>query len=263
MVDFYLYFFAQMQRVKTLYAYRRGNWRNLPIKESGEKLVEIPAEMCHPFYCKDMRVWHDERMFVRENVFSQFLFARRKAYSYGFDLMAYDGWRSLELQENLFWHYLKEFTVKKFGMEKTFVDANSPTEIRDIFLSLSQTLQVSMKEANRTYVSWPSGDLLSPSPHATGGSIDVWPHCKGQPVNLGVPFDWMEQNAGSFYHLKIKRDSFAGNDRSICRNRNTLIYCMVSAGFSCYGPEIWHFNLGNQMDSLVSKKIAQYSYIEP
>jgi len=38
---------------------------------------------------------------------------------------------------------------------------------------------------------------------------------------------------------------------------------MTKAGFSCYGPEIWHFNHGNQMDSLVKGGMAAYSYIEP
>lgn len=73
----------------------------------------------------------------------------------------------------------------------------------------------------------------------------------------------MEKDAGAFYHLKIKREPFLVNDKNISRNRNILIYSIVKAGFSCYGPELWHFNFGNQMDTLVSGKIARYSYIEP
>lgn len=73
----------------------------------------------------------------------------------------------------------------------------------------------------------------------------------------------MKDDAGAFYHLKIRRKRFSGNDAKICRNRNILLMSMVKAGFTCYGPEIWHFNFGNQMDALVKGGIACYSYIEP
>jgi D-alanyl-D-alanine dipeptidase len=120
-----------------------------------------------------------------------------------------------------------------------------------------------MREANRTFVSWPSKDPTCPSPHATGGAVDVWLVEEGSTANLGVPFDWMEEDAGTFYHLKRRRSRFSGNDSKVCRNRSKLILAMANAGFSCYGPEIWHFNYGNQMDALVKGGAACYSYIEP
>ena len=112
-------------------------------------------------------------------------------------------------------------------------------------------------------MSWPLTDLCSPSPHATGGSIDVWLYKDGVPVNLGVPFDWMKDDAGAFYHLKYNRNKFTPNDKQISYHRNLMIYSMVTAGFTCYGPEIWHFNFGNQMDALVKGGNAHYSYVEP
>ncbi len=97
----------------------------------------------------------------------------------------------------------------------------------------------------------------------TGGAIDVWLYQDGVPVNMGVPFDWMEENAGAFYHFRMNRPRFKGNDGNICERREVLLVAMVEAGFSCYGPEIWHFNYGNQMDALVKGGSAIYSYIEP
>ena len=73
----------------------------------------------------------------------------------------------------------------------------------------------------------------------------------------------MEVDAGAFYHLKRKRKPFLGNDRAISARREVLLYAMIKAGFTCYGPEIWHFNYGNQMDALVRGGPARYSYIEP
>lgn len=249
---------------KTVRAYGRGkDWRVLPIRECGEPLVLVPREFNRPFYVHEAHLASDERVFLREKLFVMFLHARGILLQDGLELKIYDGWRSIELQENLFWFYLKQFTVKKFGLLDHFGKANTPEEIRDVFLQLPETTRITLKEANRRCVSWPSSDFSCPSPHATGGSVDVWLYENGQPVNLGVPFDWLEEDAGAFYHLKPIRNRFAGNDRLISKNRNLLLWAMSNAGFSCYGPEIWHFNFGNQMDSLVTGKTAIYSYVEP
>lgn len=255
--------YARKIQFQTLLSYKYRNWRNLPIEENGEPLILVPSEICYPFYAKSMKLVEDERLFLREKVLSMTLHARNVLLAEGFDLRVYDAWRSVQLQENLFWFYLKEFTVGKFNLSETFQHVSTPQEIKEVFLSLTPTLQATLKEANRVYVSWPSSDKRSPSPHATGGSVDVWLYENGHPTDLGVPFDWMDDNAGAFYHLKLFRNRYNGNERIILRNRNILIYAMTKAGFSCYGPEIWHYNYRNQMDSLVSGKIACYSYIEP
>lgn len=251
-------------RYMTLRAYRNGDWRKLPIHDSGEPLIRVPEEMCHPFYADATKLVSDRPLYVRQGVLDQLNRARTFLLERGFDLKLYDGWRSVTLQENLFWHYLKEFTVKRFDLEEHFKQAVTPEEIKAVFLGLEETTQETLKQANRTYVSWPSKDSHAPSPHAIGGSVDVWLYsADGLPVNLGVPFDWMEEDAGAFYHFHRKRKKFAGNDRSVCLHRELLLYAMVKAGFSCYGPEIWHFNSGNQMDALVRGGPAHYGYIEP
>jgi D-alanyl-D-alanine dipeptidase len=131
------------------------------------------------------------------------------------------------------------------------------------FENFPPELRATMIGSNRTYVSLPSKDVLCPSPHSTGCSVDVWLFKDGKAENLGVPFDWMEKNAGAFYHLKIRRNRFPGNDRLICQNRKLLLLAMIKASLTCYGPEIWHLNYGNQMDALVKGDHAIYSYIEP
>jgi D-alanyl-D-alanine dipeptidase len=209
-----------------------------------------------------MKLHGDHRVFLRVAVYQKYLKARKLVADAGYELVVYDGWRSVELQENLFWYYLREFTSDRYGLASEFAHCTSSSMIREVFLQLPATMQETLRAANRTYVSWPSKDIHSPSPHATGGAIDVWLHKDGKPVNLGVPFDWMEEDAGAFYHLKRKRRYFPG-DATICARRSLILLSMWNAGFSCYGPEIWHFNCGNQMDALVTGGDARYSYIEP
>ncbi len=159
---------------------------------------------------------------------------------------------------------MKLFTTKQFGRFEEFSTFESCHEIKRHFESLPPETQATMIGANKTYVSLPSEDPLRPSPHATGGAVDVWLYdLSGQAVNLGVPFDWMQDEAGAFYHLKLRRNRFCGNDMAISKFRTLLLLAMSKAGFTCYGPEIWHFNYGNQMDALVKGGVAQYSYIEP
>jgi D-alanyl-D-alanine dipeptidase len=250
-------------RLITLRAYRSGDWRKIPIEENRQPLIEVSSDMSFPYYAKEMHLVKDERVFLREEVLDRYLQARKILRAQGYDLLVYDGWRSVELQENLFWFYMKAFTAARFAQKDQFESLETFSEIRDYFNGLPETLRTTMRDANRTYVSWPSKDPIAPSPHATGGAIDVWLYRDGKPANIGIPFDWMEEDAGAFYHMKLRRKRFAGNDRQICKNRSLLLLAMIRAGFSCYGPEIWHFNFGNQMDALVKGGHAVYSYTEP
>jgi D-alanyl-D-alanine dipeptidase len=257
------YLKMQYLRYVTLSAYRSGDWRTIPIQDNGQKLVQIPEDMAFPFYARVMKLVTDERMFLREEVLEKVFSARERINKLGLDLMVYDGWRSVELQENLFWFYMRAFTAARFNKKEEFEKLKDFSEIKAHFESLSPETQSVLREANRTYVSWPSKDPKAPSPHATGGAVDVWLIQNGTEANLGVPFDWMEEEAGAFYHLKLRRKRLAGNDRKVCKNRTNMILAMAGAGFSCYGPEFWHFNYGNQMDALVKGGTAKYSYIEP
>jgi len=163
----------------------------------------------------------------------------------------------------LFWYYMRLFTAEAFDKKDLFQPCTDTYDIESRFYSLPDDVQKPMLEANRTYVGWPSSDPSAPSPHTTGGAVDIWLYEGDVPANLGVPFDWMKETAGAFYHLKWRRQRFAGNDRRISLNRSKLLLSMTKTGFTCYGPELWHFNYGNQMDALVKNTTAWYSYIEP
>lgn len=261
-------FWAYLQWVRfvTLSSYRNKDWRKKRIKECHEKLVEVPPNLAYPFYTNEMGLSSDPKIYLRQGLLDRFLIAKEYVSKYNpeYYLVVYDGWRSLEIQEKLFWIYLKLYTIPKFKLERKFELTKNIEEIRLIFSELSTETQITLREANRQYVSWPSDDPLMPSPHFTGGSVDVWLHSKGVPVNLGVPFDYMYKEAGCFYHLNFfNKRSEIKITKQIAYNRSLMIYSMHKAGFSCYGPEFWHFNYGNQMDALVKGGDAKYGIILP
>jgi len=216
-----LFEYLQIQKLRfdTLRAYRSGDWRKIPIKENGQSLVQVPEAMVFPYYARVMKLVPDERIYLREEAFEKVLRAQSWLQARGFDLMVYDGWRSVELQENLFWYYMRAFTANKFDQKEQFDQLDSFDSIRDYFKSLPPELQAVMHEANRTYVSWPSKDPTAPSPHTTGGAVDIWLFEEGKAANLGIPFDWMEEDAGAFYHLKLRRKKFPGGDRRVHKTR--------------------------------------------
>ncbi|OGY93730.1 MAG: hypothetical protein A2406_04155 [Candidatus Komeilibacteria bacterium RIFOXYC1_FULL_37_11] len=238
-------------------------WQAIPIIDNREKLLLIPENFCYPFYANTMNITEDKRIFLREVTFLMFVKAYEILGGLGLELRIYDGWRPVSLQEQLYWLYMKQFTVCKFSnIAPLFSQAILATEIKNVFSLLVKKTQEILHKLNRRYVSWPSNNRDFPSPHATGGAVDVWILQNGKSVDLGVNFDSMEESAGAFYHLRNDRIKFKNDDR-VCYYRNVLLYAMVNAGFSCYPPEIWHFNYGNQMHALVTKKVANYSYIEP
>lgn len=245
-------------QLQTLSAYK-GEWKALPVIETGEPLMEVPSEYCHPYYAREMKLISDERIHLRIGTLERFCQARHFLNARGYDLKVYDGWRSVQLQESLWWYYMREFPPT--GCDLFF--GKTLAQVREICEHLPDHIRERLYAENRKYVSLPSRNPDSPSPHATGGAIDVWLYQNDRPCDLGVPFDWMEDQAGAFYHFQQNRKKFNGNDGTVCQNREHLLMAMAHAGFSSYAHEIWHFNYGNQMDALVRGGTARYSYIEP
>lgn len=154
----------QYVRFKTLLAYKYGNWKKFPIKECNEPLVEISADITFPYYALEMTLTNDFRIFLRRTVFKKILVARQCLNQQGLDLRVYDGWRSVALQEKLFWYYMKAHTSKKFEMYEEFDKLDAFQDVRTFFESLPQSLKSQMDIANRVFVSWPSSDMLCPIP---------------------------------------------------------------------------------------------------
>lgn len=272
---FMLHEFAQAVRFATLRAYKNNDWRQIPIRDNGEPLVSVPEivirpnipeeiKCAFPYYHEYLGITEDRRLFARRTVVVEKLTkAQEIMRQFRCYLVVYAAWHSNFVQDKLFWIYMKQFTARKFNLEAEFEGAQETERIREVFLSLPETMRVTLMRENRTHTGPASDNLAIPSPHTTGGALNVWPYSGGEALDLGIPYNWMSEEAGAFYHLKRGRKKFVGNDGLLVYNRDMLIYAMVKAGFSCYGPQIWHFNYGNQMHALATKqKEAIYGHVE-
>ena len=141
----------QKIRIQTIIAYRRKDWRTVLISDNGEPLLEVPSEICYPYYTVEMHLVSDSRIFVREGVLLRLRRVRDLLIRRGYDLKIYDGWRSTELQKSLFWCYLKRFTAAKLRLGEYFLKAESPEEVHTCYLQLPRAVRESLFNANRTY----------------------------------------------------------------------------------------------------------------
>lgn len=258
-------FRIQIMRLLTLSAHKFNNWRNMPIIETSlDQLKIVPSEICYPFYYKKGIPGSLPLIYNRKTVVEKFLKAREQIMKKtNLCLIAYDGYRPLAVQEHLFYLYMKKFTVLKFKkIRKKFDLSCSLEDFIEAFSMLKNEERDLLIKANKQYVSFPSKGTC-PSPHATGGAIDVWLYDKsGEPVELGCKFDYMDSRAGAFYHKKLIRNRFI-NERRVIKHRELILGAMFNVGFAIYGPEFWHFSYGDQMWAIVyRKKFAKYGYVE-
>ena len=198
-----------------------GNPLFIPVKENGEPLVSIrnsvPEIISRPVY----QASQGEDQFVRHSVADMLA----KAQSFlpdGLQLVLFDGWRSIELQRQL---YEQEYAVQASRLYG-----------RD---------QASIVAETQRYVSVPSSSGEVPSPHNTGGAVDVAIMKDDELLDFGTRHDDMSERSALVYAEMNASLGVAARD-----NRRMLYYAMTKAGFEPYVDEWWHYNYGNQMAQL-------------
>ena len=141
----------------------------------------------------------------------------------GHQFIILDGWRPLPLQQALFDRYKEEL-----AREHPELDADRLTE---------QT---------RRFIAEPRSDPLFPSPHSTGGSVDLTiADASGRILPMGSEFDETSDRSETLY-LESRVDSDLSElELRALENRRLLYHSMVSAGFTNYPDEWWHYDYGN------------------
>ena len=216
-------------------------WNKIPIKDNGDKLIAIPSGLKfldpHPYshlgapYKDKTSIWK-----LREEVVNRLV----KVHDYlisksSFNLLIYDSWRPLEVQEFMFKRaFLLE--CEKSDIDISFENIKSYPSI--------------LKKVEKFWA-YPSYDTRCPPPHSTGGALDVCLSDKdGNLVEMGSMVDQMDETSNPYFYANIK------NEEAIIWNsrRNLLREIMTKFGFAQHPNEWWHFSYGDQLWAWKNKK---------
>lgn len=214
--------------------------RTIPVAECNAPLLPVSVSPClttYPAYYKMGVPNAVNECFVRREVFDRLLEASRLLPD-GIRLVILDGWRPFIVQQYLF----------------------------DTLLNLIEHARPELDDTERyafarTLVSPPSTDPQAPSPHLTGGSVDVTlSDSQGRLLDMGTAFD--EANPLSWTSAL---ESQPENRFSAARRNRRLLYnAMTAAGFTNLPSEWWHYDFGNQLWGWYSGELkARYSATRP
>ena len=216
-------------------------WNKIPIKDNGDKLIAIPSYLNfldpHPYshlgapYKDKTSIWK-----LREEVVNRLVKVNDYLISKSsFNLLIYDSWRPLEVQEFMFKRaFLLE--CEKSDIDISFENIKSYPSI--------------LKKVEKFWA-YPSYDTRCPPPHSTGGALDVCLSDKdGNLVEMGSMVDQMDETSNPYFYANIK------NEEAIIWNsrRNLLREIMTKFGFAQHPNEWWHFSYGDQLWAWKNKK---------
>jgi D-alanyl-D-alanine dipeptidase len=216
-----------------LHAGETDDWRNVPIEPCDEPLIAIgrgsvyddlvtsavyAGEHLHSPYRDDNVIDAAHPVvYVRESVAERLRYAQSLLLE-GLRLIVFDGYRSIAVQQALYDQFLSELRFLRPEWDET-----------------------QLREETERYVSLPSTESSRPSPHSTGGAVDVAIILDNCMIEFGTPFDHgSERSALSYFehdgHITSQADEHARD------NRRLLYNIMHEAGFEGFEHEWWHYN---------------------
>jgi zinc D-Ala-D-Ala dipeptidase len=217
---------------------RRGYYRDLPIDTDGaankEKLVLASAFSINgenyyasrrnpPYYHEIPGAILD--LVVREGVARRLQHVNVMLEGAELELHLFDAWRPQAVQSYFHDTWLPEAFKQ-----------------RDPSLSGEELLR-----KVRTYWAAPSMGANAPSPHSTGGAIDLTIRWRGgDPLWMGSLFDDASPIARTD-HFEGAAEPFSFTAEEARANRRMLYWLMTEAGFASNPSEWWHFSYGDQM----------------
>ncbi|MEH2245900.1 M15 family metallopeptidase [Nostoc sp.] len=210
-------------------------YRQIPIFECGEPLVEIPLELFavespHPYEKLGAPYGKHSPYYLRQSVIENLLQAQNYL-----DVL-HPNWRI-----QIFDAY-RPIAVQQFMVDYSFVQALQDRALTEVELSSNQRQEI----WEAVYEIWavPSLDEKTPPPHSTGAAVDVTLlDDAGQIVNMGSPIDEMSERSHPDYYA----NSDHPQAQKYHAHRQLLRDVMLKAGFQRNPREWWHFSVGDQM----------------
>ena len=188
-------------------------------------LVEVTDIEYVPYYYNLGLKYSTNKCYLRKEVLD-LLIKARTLLPEGYDFKILDGYRSIELQEELYYYYYNKI-IKEFNLESL-----SKKE-KELFVN--------------QYVALPKKDNLYAPAHTTGGAVDLLLTYRGKDLDFGVKFDEFTD--------KTKTNYYEENDISeeIKNNRRMLYNIMTQVGFTNLPSECWHYDYGNNNWAILKK----------
>lgn len=177
------------------------------------------------------------QIYVRKTV-AEMLLKAAQALPAGYKLKIFDAWRPVAVQKALFDEYY----------------ASLVREFKD-----SGKSEAELKEMALLFVSYPSEDPGCPFAHATGGAVDLTiVDAAGRELNMGTDFDDFSDAANTVYFENTSL-------HEIRDNRRLLYNAMLSAGFTNFPSEWWHYDFGDRFWAATTNRESVYTgiYTEP
>lgn len=197
----------------------------LTIAGSSERLVPMslapPPIRVFPAYARLGVPDAVSECFLREGVYRRLL-AVARSLPQGLTLLVLDGWRPWRVQQYLF-----------EKLSDTIRDASPGID------------EQALLERTREFVSLPSRSPDAPSPHLTGGAVDVT-LCDedGLPLDMGTLFD---EAVPASHAAALETREAAKRQTQPRDNRRLLYHAMQAQGFTNLPSEWWHFDYGDQL----------------
>lgn len=212
-------------------------WKQIEIQESNQPLVclndlerEYPIKTSPQYYLQGIPQAYD-KMFLRQEATERLKLASRLLPP-GYSLVVFDAHRPIEVQKALF-----DAFKNKLKQENPSFDEVSVTKLTEMYVSL------------------PSEDPVKPSPHSTGGAIDLSVcDSEGNLIKMGTDFD--------SFDTASRTDHFRDRDGIFHKNREVLYRAMRLAGFTNYSEEWWHYDFRNQFWGHSTGRSAIYGLIK-
>ncbi|RXT06532.1 M15 family metallopeptidase [Ammoniphilus sp. CFH 90114] len=216
----------------------KGGHRIISIQDCGEPLVTLegisPRIKTYPYYYLHQVPHALEQCFLREGAAKRLVEAANYLPE-GIDLLVLDAWRPFEVQ-----HALYEMIREELRQQEGMTEEKLVSELSK-------------------FVARPSEDVERPSPHMTGGAVDVTLVNSSGWLNMGTQFDEFSEKARADYYENL--GTLSDEEITIKQNRQLLQSVMNQVGFTGYEEEWWHFNFGNPSWARKTNSIAIYKGI--
>lgn len=188
--------------------------RKIPIRECGERLVDVTALSPCLYWVPRHPVFAYERARVTREGVARRLVAAAESLPSGLRLGVVEAWRAPSIQRRM-----HEETRRRLRAEHPEWDPRYLGRVANRFSAPM--------------------DPHAPPPHTTGGAVDVHlADASGAPLEFIRPYELMDPRAAPARAPGLSPEAE--------RNRALLREAMLGAGFTNYPMEWWHWSFGDQ-----------------